>query len=181
MFLLQCTKQEWVQAWSMHCFSFSITLEWAGDTKGYAGEGWQGRNLCRASGILSVWVCMICVHVIQRKSKFIKCIVSLWLNLIFFLMLENNNFTSIFLFISSLSWIVPTVFPTWYNFQSSSKTPSLILIIHTFIYLSSSLKRTLKEDVSLKCQPQQQVHKASYQTWTSVIKQCRIMGGNNLA
>lgn len=41
-FPLQCTKQHWVQAWSMHCFSFSITLQWAEDTKGYAGEVWQG-------------------------------------------------------------------------------------------------------------------------------------------
>lgn len=41
IFPLQCTKQDWVQAWSMHCFSFSITLEWAEDTKGYAGEVWQ--------------------------------------------------------------------------------------------------------------------------------------------
>lgn len=41
-FTLQCTKQDWVQAWSMHCFSFSVTLEWAEDTKGYTGEVWQG-------------------------------------------------------------------------------------------------------------------------------------------
>lgn len=41
-FPLQCTKQHWVQAWSMHCFSFSITLQWAEDTKGYVGEVWQG-------------------------------------------------------------------------------------------------------------------------------------------
>ena len=41
MFPLQCTKQDWVRAWSMHCFSFSITLEWAEDTKGYTGEVWQ--------------------------------------------------------------------------------------------------------------------------------------------
>lgn len=50
VFPLQCAKQDWVQAWSMHCFSFSITLEWAEDTKGYTGEVWQGRKQSRASG-----------------------------------------------------------------------------------------------------------------------------------
>lgn len=41
-FPLRCAKQDWVQAWSMHCFSFSITLQWVEDTKGYVGEVWQG-------------------------------------------------------------------------------------------------------------------------------------------
>lgn len=41
IFPLQCAKQDWVQAWSMHCFSFSTTLEWTEDMKGYSGEVWQ--------------------------------------------------------------------------------------------------------------------------------------------
>lgn len=73
IFPLQCAKQDWVQAWSMHCFSFSITLEWAEDTKGYAGEVWQRWKQSRASGgplKANIWVVMnvcVCVDVGERK------------------------------------------------------------------------------------------------------------------
>lgn len=72
VFPLQCAKQDWVQAWSMHCFSFSITLEWAEDTKGYTGEVWQG---WKQSGAPSrpihefAWMFMW-----EKFNKFIMCV-----------------------------------------------------------------------------------------------------------
>lgn len=76
MFPLQCAKQDWVQAWSMHCFSFSITLEWAEDTKGYTGEVWQGMEAKqrfwrppqgRCMSLPGMFVCA-CVHVCGGKK-----------------------------------------------------------------------------------------------------------------
>lgn len=72
MFPLQCTKQDWVQAWSMHCFSFSITLEWAEDTKGYTGEVWQGWKQSRASqGPIkaNIWVCMVACTFLRERVR----------------------------------------------------------------------------------------------------------------
>lgn len=77
MFPLQCAKQDWVQAWSMHCFSFSITLEWAEDTKGYTGEVWQGMEAKqrfwrppqgRCMSLPGMFVCA-CVHVCGGEKR----------------------------------------------------------------------------------------------------------------